>query len=334
MITLGIILGVLVVLGVLVFAYGLIFRGDYIVAVSIVINKPATEVFATLVDLRSWEKWSPWLLHDPDCKLTYTAQPAVTAEGGNYSWHSEYIGAGKLTNRKLTSPSRIKQDIEFIKPFKSSAAVFWELAATDGGTKVTWGMAGTMPFGMRWMAARMPTFIAKDYNSGLVRLRQLLDPTAPRMQLSFAGVTEQPAYTFFGKSFAGKLADLKQTMKDDFPLLSQHEAVTKDSKSFCLVTEFSMRKDHLGMAYGFSPPPTDTTGLATFEIPAGRYYQVTLTGGYDMLDHAWHHAMNDVRMRKHKYDRRRQAYEQHRVGPTTEQDPNNFVTEIYVPIKS
>ena len=56
-------------------------------------------------------------MHEPDTVLSYSDN--CNEESGNYSWDGKYIGAGKMTHVKLVRPNKIRQSIEFSRPFKS-----------------------------------------------------------------------------------------------------------------------------------------------------------------------------------------------------------------------
>lgn len=329
---------IIIVLGVIagaVIGYAMKFDGKYTVERSIVIDKPINEVYSAVIDFKSWQQWSPWLYHDKDTKLVFSDNPA--SEGGYYTWESEKIGVGKITHKELLPPSNIAQHIEFVKPFKSAADVYWKFENADKGTKVTWGMRGRLPFLMRWWAPRMPGFISKDYDSGLAQLRHYVDPTSPNLSLSFDGVFTQPHYDCMGRQYKGSIAGISSEQQVHFAKIMQIEGLTDNATALSLFTAFDEKHDTISIDYGVSPPPDDEKkqeGYIKFSVPAGEYFRCTLTGDYNMLQHAWHHAFADLRMSKLKFDKKRYSYELYKVGPHTEDDPDKYITEIYLPVIS
>ena len=130
-------------------AYLFTLPADFEVRRSLLMSLDRQRVFDKVRDLTSWNEWSPWLMHEPDAKLTYSGNP--DREGGSFSWDGKYIGAGTLTHVRLDAPVRIDQRIVFKRPFKSESEVWWEFADRDGQTEVTWGMRGRMPFFLRFL---------------------------------------------------------------------------------------------------------------------------------------------------------------------------------------
>ena len=139
-------------------------------------NVDRQTVFNKVRDFRSWAEWSPWLMHEPDTRLEFSQSPEQ--EGGWYTWDGDRVGAGKLTHVSIEPPDRIEERIEFLRPFKSVSAVWWEFVDRDGQTEVSWNMKGAMPFFFRFMTRMMSVMIGKDYDLGLALLRGTLDPRA------------------------------------------------------------------------------------------------------------------------------------------------------------
>ena len=159
--------------------------GSYEVRRSLLMSVDARTVFDKVRDFRTWKEWSPWLMHEPETRLEFSEN--ADQEGGSYTWDGARVGAGKLTHESLQPPARIEERIEFTRPFKSVCKVWWEFEDRDGQTEVTWCMQGRMPFFLRFMTAMTKQMIEKDYDLGLAMLRGVLDPTAERPVISFAG---------------------------------------------------------------------------------------------------------------------------------------------------
>ena len=81
--------------------------GGYTVHRSLVIKADRRTVFDKIRDTPSWGEWSPWLMHEPDARLDFSANPGE--EGGSYSWDGQYIGAGTLTHARFHDQDRIDQ---------------------------------------------------------------------------------------------------------------------------------------------------------------------------------------------------------------------------------
>ena len=57
---------------------------------SLEIDATVEAVFDTVLDLKSWPLWSPWLMHEPDARIDYSDK--VNVEGGYFLWDGKVIG--------------------------------------------------------------------------------------------------------------------------------------------------------------------------------------------------------------------------------------------------
>ena len=112
-----VILVIVIVIPLAAIIYLATLEGNFRVRRSLEIEAPAKAVFAAIVDLKSWPQWSPWLMHEADASLLYSDN--FEQEGGYYTWDGKVVGAGRLTHSRIKANSRIDQQIEFTRPFKS-----------------------------------------------------------------------------------------------------------------------------------------------------------------------------------------------------------------------
>jgi DNA-binding transcriptional MerR regulator len=78
--------------------------------------------------------------------------------------------------------------------------------------------------------------------------------------------------------------------------------------------------------------PAQPDGIAIREFGGGRSIVATLHGRYDGLPQAWQEAW--AWLAEHGHERRGPAYELYRVGHAESANPEEFVTEIVIPIHS
>lgn len=153
----------------------------YHVERSIKIDAPPSVVFSQLENLKAWEAWSPWEKRDPAMKKTFEGPPVGV--GSAYSWEGKEVGAGKMTITGSEPPRQLKLRIEFIKPFKATAAVAFTLAsAGDKATGVTWAMDGTNDligkvFGI---FMNMDQAVGGYFEKGLASLKTLAEAEAEK----------------------------------------------------------------------------------------------------------------------------------------------------------
>jgi DNA gyrase inhibitor GyrI len=313
--------------------------GDINVRRSLLVRCSPGAAFEHARDLREWRHWSPWLLHEPGAELTYSDDP--TSAGGWYAWSGTLIGAGRVTHVALHPPERIEQRIVFKRPFNSTAAVSWEFAVTeqDGApaTETFWTLRGRMPWLLRFLAPMFSRLIAKDYELGLVRLRAVLDPSAPKLDIRFPGTTEVPAVTALTMPFDGGMEDMARAMKEGFPRLASALAERGIEPAGPPFTAYHMADPKAGRFRCdlAMPVPSDTEpGELTLKHFAGGAFEVTeVKGSYEFMELAWHAAMGHLRMVKRQWDRSRPAVEIYATGPDAAASDDELLTRVCVPVK-
>lgn len=310
--------------------------GNYTVRRSLDINAARHAVFARLRDLRGWPEWSPWLMHEPDATLDYSETP--DREGGWYSWDGRTIGAGRLTHTAFSGEAGIEQRLEFRRPFKSVCRVWWELEPQgDSTTRVHWNMAGRMPFLFRFMVKKMPDYIGRDFDTGLYRLRGVLEPGAEVPRLTFDGPVDLPEQTALTIPFAGNLDAMKQAMREGFPRLGRYvdaHKLTVTGFPCAVYRKVDPRKRYFECDMAM-PVPTATTSaeFAVKSCPGGRYYRTTLRGSFEFLELAWFQAYSHLQMQKIKPRHGRPLLEIYETDPATVSHTNELVTALCIPVK-
>lgn len=142
---------------------------------SITINSTPDKIWNNVNSLAAMDKWSPWLDKDPNMPRTFSGDDGKP--GACHAWKStiKQVGEGSQTIVKLTPPYRIDTRLDFIKPFKSTAAAFVTLEEADGKTTATWGFESKMPYPMNIMKLfmNMKDGMDKEFGFGLNRLKEI-----------------------------------------------------------------------------------------------------------------------------------------------------------------
>lgn len=329
----------LIVVVVLLLAGGLIYLstldGKYHVKRSLDVGVDPATVLAKVADFRSWPDWSPWLLHEPEATLVYSDQPDQV--DGWYSWDGQHVGAGKLIHVAFEGEEKITQRIEFIRPFKSVSTIEWEFETVDNGTRVSWSMKGEMPFLFRFMAKKMPDFIGKDYDFGLLLLRAQFDAEAEVPRMRFDGEVELPKQDYLAIPFSGHLTEMQTAMEEGFPRLmnyiAEHEITLSDSPR-SIYHDVNLKTMHF--VCDMAAPVSEGVMSDEFEVKTfsgGRFYKVTVQGSYEFLELAWYKAYSHMQMCKIKTDSKRPSVEAYENDPTAVTHSNEIQTTLYLPLK-
>lgn len=333
---------ILLVAGLILLA-GLIFLsrmpGKFTVEESIFIVAPKDKVFKHIVDFHSWKDWSPWVLHEPDVKITYSKN--ITKVGGNYSWDGKRIGAGSLTHSKIVGEECIKQDLLFTRPFKSKALTEWQLEdttqevnkKTQKGTKVKWILHSSMPFFFRLMIPMIKKSISLDYKLGLLLLASRLDPKADKLKFTFKGIKVCGPVTGWYESFSGHLSDLPMACANAFQKFDKDAKKQKLKGTGAAFIAYHKMNPKTQMTTCDFVWPVPATATNTKTYAQGNYFWVEYNGSYKYMDVAWNTAMSNFRMNKLKFRKDLPACEVYETDPHTVKSVNDYKTIIMLPTK-
>ncbi|MDF3130186.1 SRPBCC family protein [Kiritimatiellaeota bacterium B1221] len=264
------------------------------------------DVFAKILDFRQWPAWSPWIIVEPETKLTFP-------EGGNsYEWKGELIGAGRITKVASSVPDRLECKLEISKPWKSVSEVFFQCKAVEGGCEVTWIMNGKLPLVMFWMKGMMETLVGMDYMRGLTMLKELCETGSVPSAIEALGEEAFAGRSYVGVTTECKIPEIGIKMGADFakiePLVSQYE-VDESNPPFSIYEKWNMRKSDVQYSVGVAVPevPADLPdGFISGQIPEGKIFVIRHTGPYRHLGNAW--ALGMILSRTKKFQPRKGAY--------------------------
>ena len=140
------------------------------------VQAPPDRVFALINDFQNWLKWSPWEKLDPAMKKDFGGPPS--GAGSTYGWSgNSKAGEGRMEIVESVPPSRVKLDLNFIRPFKSNNSTQFDLAPSGTGTSVTWTMNGSANLMTKvWMLfVNMDKMVGKDFEEGLMNLKRVAE---------------------------------------------------------------------------------------------------------------------------------------------------------------
>ena len=183
------------------------------VAKSIVIQATPEKIFNILSDFHHWPAWSPWLVMEPDASVQ------VKPDGKFYSWEGKRTGSGEMKVVSERSPHRLDLLVTFLKPWKSSSPVCFELRAQGDDTEVTWHMDSKLPFFMFWMKKMMTAYIGMDYTRGLMMLKEYVEGGKVSSSLSFKGTSLFAGCTYVGIKTSCAMETVNTKMEEDFTKL-------------------------------------------------------------------------------------------------------------------
>ena len=302
---------------------------------SIEIDVPASRVREALSDFKTWPIWSPWLIMERECKVTYKGSAGELGHG--YDWDGQKVGAGGMTLTSLDA-NRMEADLLFLKPWKSKADIAFEFeSVNDSKTHVKWFMDSSLPFFMFFMLKKMKAMIGGDYDRGLSMLKDYLETGKVPSNTVVEGVVDVPASLYAGKTYHAAMSDISDSMGAAFPEV--FNAVTEakaqiNGMPFSIYNNMDIVKKTC--MYTAAIPVAESVvaghGVQCSDRPACKALKVVHTGPYRHLGNGWSTGMSDMRHAKMKMDKANPPFELY-VNDPEDTPEDSLVTEIYMPVR-
>ena len=143
------------------------------------IAAPAERVFANLDDFHRWAAWSPWEKLDPAMERTFSGPEHGT--GAVYGWSgNKKVGEGRMEILHSEPPSRLRIQLDFIRPFEAHSTTDFALAPAGDGTRVSWTMHGnhTLMSKVMCLFKNMDAMVGPDFERGLASLKAIAENEA------------------------------------------------------------------------------------------------------------------------------------------------------------
>jgi effector-binding domain-containing protein/uncharacterized protein YndB with AHSA1/START domain len=301
------------------------------VSKSIIIEASPEKVYSIISDYHHWQAWSPWLITEADVNVN------VKTGGKEYSWQGKRTGSGEMKVVKENAPLRLDMVVHFLKPWKSTSPVWFDLKPQGQATEVTWGMTGSLPFFMFFMTKMMTAYIGMDYVRGLLMLKDYVETGSVPSKLSFKGIQPYTGCNYVGIKTTCTMDKVSGTMAADFERLSAW-ALNHSSEvaghGFSIYHTWDVVKNKV--VYTSAIPVKQVTGklpegFNSGSIPATKVNTITHTGSYHHLGNAWTTQYMMQRNKEFKYRKGIDPFEVYLNMPG--EVPNEqLVTEINFPV--
>jgi len=168
---------VIVIILVVIIILGLIAPKNLAVNRSIIINKSRSETFQYLKLIKNQDHWSPWKNKDPNMEQSYVGTDGEVGFVSKWKGNKD-VGEGEQEILSIIENESINSQLRFFKPWKSESIGHFELGKVDEEhTLVTWGFSGQnkFPFNIFMLFMNMDKTLGKDFEEGLVSLKEILE---------------------------------------------------------------------------------------------------------------------------------------------------------------
>ncbi len=303
------------------------------------INAPATVLYDNVIDFKNWETWSSWVEKEPNLKLMFPKQ--TKGVGGSYSWEGK-DGLGNMKTIAANPKTSIVQELQS-EDFHPSI-INWTFEPTpDNKTKVTWKMnSEKLPFIFKGKAAVSGGFdnmIGPDFERGLEKLDSVAIADMKKYDIKVDGITEHGGGFYLYTTASCKFTEMKSKMEE---MMTKVYAYTQQHNIKMAGSPFTIYHkwdEENGTTMFSSCIPTTTkvittnSDVLTGKLKPFKATKTTLKGDYDNLKEAWGKAMKYIPESGMEFAENGPMIEAYLSDPMTEQNPANWITEIYFAIK-
>lgn len=167
----------LIVVGIIVLLLLLAFfrTREHYVKRDIIINAPRQKVFNYIKLLKNQDEFNKHAMTAPDRKREFKGTDGTV--GFVYAWIGDKnAGIGEKEIMAIVEGQRIVLEIRFVKPMAVTATIIMETESiSDTQTKVFWSNEGVLPYPINLLIPMMQKSVAKDMDSSLLTLKNILE---------------------------------------------------------------------------------------------------------------------------------------------------------------
>ncbi|MGB8705143.1 MAG: GyrI-like domain-containing protein [Gillisia sp.] len=318
-------------------------NGDYQMERSVVIKAPVSVVFNEVNNFHNWEDWSPWSKRTEDVIVLYS--DTTSGKGASFSWKSESLGKGKITNIKVLPNSSIDEKL-FLSPASyadSKSDAYWKFDSISEGTKVTWGIKGEQSFMEKLAYTFKDSSFTQQlkplFNQALSNLKEVTVEKMNRHSINVDGITQLGGGYYMYTTTASKIGKIPSQMKKMFKDLSNYmeqNNITQLGDPFILFNEWDRQNNSAIYSAGIFTPSLiitpEESSVLNGMLPSEKVVKVTLKGDYKFLPEARDQAFEYLRTNNLVPSDEGKMLEMYSVSPKDTPNPAEWVTEIYIPV--
>ena len=154
----------------------LLVKKDFALEKQIVIKKPKATVFNYLKLIKNQEKYSVWVMKDPNIKIVYSGTDGTVGFISSWTSDDKNVGIGAQEIIKLNEGESMEVEVRFKKPFEAINYASTVVTATgDGQTQVSMTFTGKHKFPMNVMNLFMDKLVGRDMQQNLVNMKTNLE---------------------------------------------------------------------------------------------------------------------------------------------------------------
>jgi effector-binding domain-containing protein len=313
-------------------------NGNYTIQKTRIIPLEKNVVFNYVNDYRNWEAFGAWKSFDPD--YTFTFPVHTVGLEGSYSWKSSSNTGITKTVFIAETDSIAQLTTVDDKKFKS----YWTFKSLDTKTEVTWFTEGELSFLAKFKAilsGGIQKNVGQLQERTLENLDKILTKEINTFDIQVVGITTVNSKMFLQQKYSRRISDHQSKINAIIPgLLSfvKQNNIGTVGRPFVVYDLYDIQKDSTKMAIAI--PITEeifTTPESQFtfgKLEGFTALKTTLKGDYSHAKKAWAKANDYIKENKFELDPNAKRMAIFVKNFTDTKNPSEWITEIYIPIKS
>lgn len=150
----------------------LVTKNDFSIEKQIVVDKSKAEVFNYLKLIKNQEKYSVWVMKDPNVKIVYTGTDGTVGFISSWTSYDKNVGIGAQEIIRINEGESMDVEVRFKKPFEATNYAHTDVTALSATqTKVSNIFTGKQKFPLNLMNLFMDKLIGKDMLQNLVNMK-------------------------------------------------------------------------------------------------------------------------------------------------------------------
>jgi effector-binding domain-containing protein len=306
---------------------------DFNVKKDIKIDAPTPVVFNLVNSLKKSEMWNPWTLEDTTIVTNYN--DILVGVGAESNWTSTMMGDGAQKIIESEANSRVKSSLTFVDQGATVNHAEFLLTPSGKKTELSWSFESgeVTPFLARGflLLSGMKSAMKNSYEDGLDNIKRIAE------QRSSEGIyygfeikqKEMPERSFVLSRQEVAMSNIQQFYATNLGgLFNKVQASGVEMKGMPCGLFFRWEKNGIVDMAAAIPvsKPISIDGAASLNMPERNTIQIDYYGEYSGTSAA--HAAIDDYMKDKGYFMDPPVIEEYITDPTTEKDPNKWLTRI------
>ncbi len=311
---------------------------DYNIIRTKVINAPKNEVFNYVNDFKNWEKFSSWKQEDNNMKFIFSKKSI--GKGSFCSWKGQ-DGEGKMTTLFIKSNDSIHQKMVFND---ATSDVYWTFKEYNGKTKVTWQNVGKMDFVTKiftTLFGGMENLIGKMYEKSLTNIEKNLKNKVNEHSVIADGFIETTMGMYMQKTINSANEYIESNIQIMIPAILQFltkNKITIVGKPFVKYNSANDLKQTTVISVGVPIKDSIMTSQESEYTFANmlpfQAMKTTLKGDLIYKNEAKTKALEFISENNLNQKLELPIIEVYKISVINDKNANNWITEIYIPVKN